>query len=219
MARLLAVDDEPAVLALLSNILQKDGHLVTAVSDPSTVQDQQLGTFDLIMLDVMMPGIDGFQLCRQIRDKVDCPILFLTAKSMEGDIMSGLAEGADDYIVKPFGAGELRARIQAHLRRENRERRNVLCIGDMHFNLSGKEIRVRGQDVPLTKSEYAICEFLAMKRGQVFSREQIYESVFGYEGESDSSTIVEHVKNIRAKLNRVGEAPIETVWGIGYRWK
>lgn len=111
MARLLAVDDEPAVLALLSNILQKDGHLVTAVSDPSTVQDQQLGTFDLIMLDVMMPGIDGFQLCRQIRDKVDCPILFLTAKSMEGDIMSGLAEGADDYIVKPFGAGELRARI------------------------------------------------------------------------------------------------------------
>ncbi|SMF61033.1 DNA-binding response regulator, OmpR family, contains REC and winged-helix (wHTH) domain [Paenibacillus barengoltzii] len=219
MAHILAVDDDPAVLTLIRNILQKEGHLVTALSAPSEVLTLQLGSFDLIVLDVMMPELDGFTLCRQIRSKVDCPILFLTAKSMENDLVEGLSIGADDYIVKPFGAGELRARIAAHLRRESRERRSVLLIGEVHFNLSGKEMRVRDTLIPLTKSEYAICEFLALHRGQVFSKDQIYESVFGFDGESEVSTIVEHVKNIRAKLNQMNVNPIETVWGIGYRWK
>jgi DNA-binding response OmpR family regulator len=133
--------------------------------------------------------------------------------------VEGLSIGADDYIIKPFGAGELRARIAAHLRRESRERRSVLLIGEVHFNLSGKEMRVRDTLIPLTKSEYAICEFLALHRGQVFSKDQIYESVFGFDGESEASTIVEHVKNIRAKLNQMNVNPIDTVWGIGYRWK
>ncbi|EES74479.1 subtilin biosynthesis regulatory protein SpaR [Paenibacillus sp. oral taxon 786 str. D14] len=219
MAHILAVDDDPAVLTLIRNILQKEGHLVTALSSPSEVLALQLGSYDLILLDVMMPELDGFTLCRQIRSKVDCPILFLTAKSMENDLVEGLSIGADDYIVKPFGAGELRARIAAHLRRESRERRSVLCIGEVHFNLSGKEMRVQDTFIPLTKSEYAICEFLALNRGQVFSKDQIYESVFGFDGESEASTIVEHVKNIRAKLNQMNVNPIETVWGIGYRWK
>ncbi|MGN8772032.1 response regulator transcription factor [Paenibacillus barengoltzii] len=219
MAHILAVDDDPAVLTLIRNILQKEGHLVTALSSPSDVLTLQLGSFDLIVLDVMMPELDGFTLCRQIRSKVDCPILFLTAKSMENDLVEGLSIGADDYIIKPFGAGELRARIAAHLRRESRERRSVLLIGEVHFNLSGKEMRVRDTLIPLTKSEYAICEFLALHRGQVFSKDQIYESVFGFDGESEASTIVEHVKNIRAKLNQMNVNPIDTVWGIGYRWK
>jgi DNA-binding response OmpR family regulator len=219
MAHILAVDDDPAVLTLIRNILQKEGHLVTALSAPSDVLTLQLGSFDLIVLDVMMPELDGFTLCRQIRSKVDCPILFLTAKSMENDLVEGLSIGADDYIIKPFGAGELRARIAAHLRRESRERRSVLLIGEVHFNLSGKEMRVRDTLIPLTKSEYAICEFLALHRGQVFSKDQIYESVFGFDGESEASTIVEHVKNIRAKLNQMNVNPIDTVWGIGYRWK
>jgi len=219
MAHILAVDDDPAVLTLIRNILQKEGHLVTALSAPSEVLTLQLGSFDLIVLDVMMPELDGFTLCRQIRSKVDCPILFLTAKSMENDLVEGLSIGADDYIVKPFGAGELRARIAAHLRRESRERRSVLLIGEVHFNLSGKEMRVGDTLIPLTKSEYAICEFLALNRGQVFSKDQIYESVFGFDGESEASTIVEHVKNIRAKLNQMNVNPIDTVWGIGYRWK
>ncbi|MGG1611675.1 response regulator transcription factor [Paenibacillus sp. FSL K6-2441] len=219
MAHILAVDDDPAVLTLIRNILQKEGYLVTALSSPFEVLALQLGSYDLILLDVMMPELDGFTLCRQIRSKVDCPILFLTAKSMENDLVEGLSIGADDYIVKPFGAGELRARIAAHLRRESRERRSVLCIGEVHFNLSGKEMRVQDTLIPLTKSEYAICEFLALNRGQVFSKDQIYESVFGFDGESEASTIVEHVKNIRAKLNQMNVNPIETVWGIGYRWK
>jgi len=218
MANILAVDDEPAVLALIKNILQKDGHTVTAISDAEKVSALQLGAFDLILLDVMMPDIDGFALCRAIRDGVDCPILFLTAKSSENDIMEGLGEGADDYILKPFGANELRARINAHMRRESREKRNVLFMGDIHFDLSGKEIMVNSEHIPFTKSEYEICEFLAHRRGQVFSKEKIYESVFGFDGESDSSAITEHVKNIRAKFAKFNVSPIETVWGIGYKW-
>lgn len=218
MAKILAVDDEKAVLALIKNILQKDGHIVTTVLNPNEIAELQLGKFDLILLDVMMAGIDGFTLCRNIRDKVDCPKLFLTAKAVENDIMAGLSEGADDYISKPFGAGELRARVNAHLRREKRQRRKVLCLGDIHFDLSGKEISVRDELVPFTKSEYEICEFLARNRGRVFSKEKIYESVFGIDGESDSSAIVEHIKNIRAKFSRLQVSPIETVWGIGYKW-
>nr|WP_237690967.1 response regulator transcription factor [Paenibacillus caui] len=216
---MLAVDDEPAVLALINNILHKAGHTVRTVSEPTQVLNMQLGTYDLILLDVMMPKMDGFALCRKIRSQVDCPILFLTAKAMENDVVNGLGEGADDFIIKPFGAGELRARIDAHLRRERRERRNVLCTGEVHFNLSGKEITIQDVPIPLTKSEYEICEFLARNRGQVFSKDKIYESVFGFNGESDSSTIVEHIKNVRAKLAKRQISPVETVWGIGYRWK
>lgn len=218
MANILAVDDEKAVLVLICNILQKDGHIVTCASKPDEILNMQLGKFDLILLDVMMPGIDGFTLCREIRSKVDCPILFLTAKSMEGDIVKGLGEGADDYVSKPFGAFELRARVNAHLRREKREKRSMLCLGSISFNLSGKEIMVNDKAVSFTKGEYEICEFLALNRGQVFSKEKIYDSVFGLDGESDSSAITEHIKNIRAKFAKCNVSPIETVWGIGYKW-
>lgn len=172
MANILAVDDDPAILALIQNILRKDGHAVTAITEPGKLFNLQLGRFDLILLDVMMPGIDGFMLCRIIRDRIDCPILFLTAKSMESDIMAGLNEGADDYLLKPFGAGELRARITAHLRRENRPKHSALCLGDIRFDLSAKTVTVNGRTVPFTKGEYDICEFLARNRGQVFSKEK-----------------------------------------------
>lgn len=218
MSRILAVDDEPGILILIRNILNKDGHQVTASSRPEEVTSLNIGEFDLILLDIMMPGMDGFTLCENIRGRVDCPILFLTAKTLEEDIMYGLGLGADDYLLKPFGTGELRARVNAHLRREQRERRNMLSIDEVQFNLSGKELLIRDEKVPLTKSEYRICEFLVRHRGQVFSKERIYEAVFGYDGESDSSAVAEHIKNIRAKLSRFERAPIETVWGIGYKW-
>ncbi|WNS42338.1 response regulator transcription factor [Paenibacillus sp. MMS20-IR301] len=219
MAKILVVDDEPAILSLIRSALAADQHLVTVMSDPAQVRRIDLGAYDLIMLDVMMPGVDGFTLCREIRSAVDCPILFVTAKTLESDLMYGLGLGADDYIVKPFGIGALRARIQAHLRREGRERRKVLYLEQVRFNLSGKELFVQENKVPLTKSEYEICEFLARSRGQVFSKEHIYEAIFGYNGESDSSTITEHIKNIRAKLGKCGVDAIETIWGIGYKWK
>lgn len=217
VAKILAVDDEPDILVLIRNALQKDGHAVTAAEGAEAVRTDSLPGYDLILLDVMMPGTDGFAYCEKIRGIVDCPILFLTAKTMETDLIGGLRLGADDYITKPFGTGELRARVNAHLRREKRERHSVLFTSGARFDLSAKEVTADGKKIPLTKSEYSICEFLAKNRGQVFSRDQIYESVFGG-WESDPSTVAEHIKNIRAKLTVFDLAPISTVWGIGYKW-
>lgn len=219
MIRILAVDDDSEILLLMKRALEKEGYEVDTVEDPGRLDRDALNRYQLILLDVMMPGTDGFTLCRQIRELVDCPILFVTAKTEEKDLMYGLGIGGDDYIVKPFGIGELRARVAAHLRRENREKRKLLRMGELAFSLQAKQLLYQDRELALTKSEYAICEFLAFNRGCVFSKEQIYEHVFGYDGEADSSAITEHVKNIRAKLQKCGQTPIETVWGIGYRWK
>ena len=219
MIRILAVDDEKGILRLIKNALEKEGYEVTAVEHPDQVSRLALQDYQLILLDVMMPGKDGFTLCEEIRELTDCPILFLTAKTGEQDLMRGLGLGGDDYIAKPFGLGELRARVAAHLRRERREKKNAVSVGGICFHLKAKQAFYREKELELTKSEYAICEYLAMNHGQVFSKERIYEAVFGYDGDSDNSVITEHVKNIRAKLKRVHLDPVETVWGIGYRWK
>jgi DNA-binding response OmpR family regulator len=219
MAKILVIDDEEDILVLVKNVLGKDGHVVTIVNNPKKILLNEYAKYDLILLDVMMPDIDGFELCEKIRDIVDCPILFLTAKTMEDDVMFGLGIGGDDYIKKPFSTGELRARVNAHLRREKREKHNMISISGMKFNLTSKEIIIEDKKVPMTKSEYAICEFLVRSKGQVFTKEQIYEAVYGYERESDSSGIAEHIKNIRAKLAVFDLYPIKTVWGIGYKWE
>lgn len=219
MANILAVDDEKAVLMMIKKILTGDGHDVTVISNPQQIRKLKLCTYDLIILDVMMPEIDGFTLCREIRSLVDCPILFLTAKTEENSLVNGLETGADDYISKPFGKMELRARVTAHLRREHRERAVRLSFSRCYFNLSAKQLVVGENVVPLTKSEYQICEYLAQNAGQVFSREQIYEKVFGYDGESNDTTIAMHIKNIRSKLEDLDYAPVKTVWGIGYKWE
>lgn len=220
MARLLVIDDEKAILDLVKNSLEKDGHIVTVCESAEDVTINTLKNYDLILLDIMMPDVDGFMFCKKIRGIVDCPILFLTAKVMETDIIYGLGIGADDYITKPFRIGELRARVTAHLRRERREHHNTLGFEqEIKFDLSSKELFMKGKKVDLTKSEYEICEYLARNRGQVFTREQIYEAVFGFDGNSDNSTIATHIKNIRSKLAGYGVTPINTVWGVGYRWE
>lgn len=219
MGRLLAVDDDPAVLTLIKRALEKEGHTVTACSCVDEIPMEYLNRYDLILLDIMMPGTDGVTFCQSIRKEVDCPILFLTAKTEESSVMYGLGSGGDDYIKKPFGIGELRARVLAHLRREKREKTHAVLISGVRFDLAGKQAEVDGEKVILTKSEYEISEYLAVNRGQVFSKEQIFEKIFGYDRESDVSAITEHVKNIRAKFARFGVEPIETVWGIGYKWK
>lgn len=219
MAAILMIDDERAILELVKNGLQKDGHFVTAYTSAAQVPLDKLNRYDLIILDIMMPDVDGFSYCDKIRSLVDCPILFLTAKTMEHDITFGLGLGADDYLTKPFRIAELRARVNAHLRRERRERHTALTFDRIKIDLSAKELRVDNTPVALTKSEYLICEYLARNKGQVFSKEQIYETVFGLEGDSDNSTISTHIKNIRSKLNKLDIQPIETVWGIGYKWE
>ena len=215
---ILVVDDEIEICNLIKNALKKQGYAVTVRNNAINISKEELNKFDLILLDVMMPTVDGFTLCRDIRDEVDCPIIFITAKTMEEDILEGFSIGADDYIKKPFSILELRARVEAHLRREHREKQQVLSTNELKFNLKSKEIYFNDEKILLTKGEYKICEYLARHKGQVFTLEQIFIEVYGFDKDSDSSCIREHIKNIRAKLTKYIESPIATVWGIGYKW-
>lgn len=219
MARILAIDDERAVTDLLSRALSRDGHAVDTANDPVTVLGLDLSRYDLVLCDVMMPGMDGFELVERIRDCMDAPILFLTAKVAEEDAVRGLALGADDYIRKPFGVVELRAKVAAHLRREGRPRTHVLALGGVRFDLGSRELSVDGGTVPLTPTEYAICECLARNRGRVLTRGQIREQALGWASEAGDDAISMHVSNARAKLRRAGCDPIETTRGMGYRWR
>ncbi len=219
MTKILVVDDEEDMLILIKNIFKKRNYTVDIYENPLFVDESNLSSYNLIILDIMMPNIDGISFCKKIRDKVDCPIIFLTAKTMESDLVEGLASGGDDYITKPFGVDELLARVEAHLRREKREKHSSLMLDDIRIDLSSRQIYSKGKILPFTKSEYEICELLARRKGQVFSRDQIYEIIFGYDGKGDSSAISEHIKNIRSKFKKYDVMPIETVWGIGYKWK
>ena len=217
MAHILVVDDDKDLCALLRAALERDGHQVSIRL--SGREESACRWADCILLDVMMPGEDGFALCRRIRALADCPILFLTAKTEETDVLTGLGLGGDDYLTKPFRVAELRARVAAHLRREQRTPRARLRRGGLEFDLAERAVYWQDAPLRLTKGEYAICEYLAMHPGQTFSKEQLYEAAFGYDGAADASAVTEHIKNIRAKLRPAGESPIETVWGVGYKWK
>lgn len=219
MAHILVVDDDGDLCALLKTALERDGHQVSACRDGRRVDEAACRWADCILLDVMMPGEDGFALCRRIRDLADCPILFLTAKTQEADVLTGLGVGGDDYLTKPFRIAELRARVAAHLRRQQRPPHSLLRRGGLDFDLRQRAVLWQGQPLRLTKSEYAICEHLAMHPGQIFSKEQLYEAAFGFDGTADAAAVTEHIKNIRAKLRAAQADPIETVWGVGYKWK
>ncbi len=150
---------------------------------------------------------------------MDAPILFLTAKVAEEDAVRGLSLGADDYLRKPFGIAELRAKVAAHLRREGRTRTHVLALGDVRFDLGARELSVSGAPVSLTPTEYAVCECLARHRGQVLSRAQIHDEALGWASDAGDDAISMHVSNARAKLRRAGVDLIETVRGMGYKWR
>ena len=219
MAHILAVDDDRDLCALLQAALERDGHTVTVLYSGAAVTEQHGAWADCILLDVMMPGEDGFATCRRLRALADCPILFLTARTGEEDVLRGLGVGGDDYLTKPFRLAELRARVNAHLRRQNRTPRHRVCRGGVTFDLQAEQAFVGETPLHLTRAEYAICEYLALHVGRTFSKEQLYEAAFGFDGTADTSAVTEHVKNIRFKLRGYALQPIETVWGIGYRWK
>lgn len=223
--KILIVDDEEEIISFLRDSLEEDGYeIFTACTGKEALQKIKLYP-DLILLDIMMPNMDGYEVCRTIRDIVSCPIIFLTAKVEEQDIVKGLALGGDDYIEKPFSLKQLKARINAHLRREKRNVNSIdranLYFKNVSINLKNREVYCRGQLVTLTKKEFDIIEFLAINCGQVFSKEQIYEKIWGYDAEGDSASVAEHVKKIRQKLQNFDteEEYISTIWGVGYKWQ
>lgn len=219
MANILVIDDDIAICKLIETALTRDKHIVITKNSATEVKVNDFKYTDLILLDIMMPKLDGITFCREYRSMIDCPILFLTAKTMEQDVIDGLSVGGDDYIKKPFSVSELRARINAHIRRENRDRHQSLILNDCVFDLSEKTVTIKNKLIFLTKSEYEICELLARNKRQIFSLENILEKIFGFNSESDISSIRVHIKNIRSKFNEVMDCPIETVWGVGYKWK
>ena len=222
--KILVVDDDTNICELLRLYLTKEGYQVTTANDGEEGLDKfnQVKP-DMVLLDVMMPGEDGFAVCRRIRSLTEVPILFLSARTDEAAVLEGLGIGADDYLAKPFRVAELRARVAAHLRRQNRTPVHRLVRGGVSFDLSAREAAVGETPLPLTRSEYAICEYLALHAGQTFTKEQIYEAVFGIDGTADDTAVTQHIKNIRAKLRAAGvpepEKLLNTVWGVGYRWK
>ena len=223
MANILAVDDNQDLCRLIRTALERDGHRVETRTSGKALTEALCRWADCILLDVMMPEEDGFAVCRRIRSQTNAPILFLTARLDEPSVLEGLGIGADDYLPKPFRVAELRARVAAHLRRQNRAPARRMERSGVCFDLAGRSAAVGGQLLPLTRSEYAICEHLGLHAGQTFTKEQIYEAVFGVDGTSDDTAITQHIKNIRAKLRAAGiaapEVLLKTVWGVGYQWK
>ncbi|GIO89475.1 DNA-binding response regulator [Paenibacillus lactis] len=222
---ILLVDDEEDIVSFIRDALELDGYQVlTAASGQEALSLCKLEP-SLIILDVMMPDMNGFEVCRVLRETMTCPIVFLSASQSEADRIRGLAAGGDDYLLKPFSMAELKARVHAHLRREQRIRtqkeQGILRFPPLTVDCLGRTVTCRGQEIVLTNKEFMILELLAMHQGQVFTREQIYEKLWGYDAEGDDATITEHVKKIRSKLAAVSEERtyIQTVWGIGYKWE
>ena len=219
---ILLVDDDVSILLLVSDVLEENGmNVVTARSGEEAVRLMEGQRFDLILLDIMMKGLSGLDVCRKIRSRVSCPILFLSAKDSVKDIVAGLDLGADDYLTKPFVLEELVARIQAHLRRQMRSDPRRASAGPIQIGgirMEPEEMRVtrNGVEVPLSTREFELLAYLMQNAGQTLSRERIFHDVWRTEY-GDVGTVAINIKNLRAKLDPDWRY-IKTVWGSGYRF-
>lgn len=221
MQKIMIIDDEIDILHMLERYFRLNGYAVIIAEGAEEAMKKFAQQPDLILLDINMPGMDGFSLCKNIRDHVTCPIVFLTANTNDKDKIKGFSVGGDDYIVKPFSVDELGARVSAHLRRENRNKSRSQVLFDLDFiiDYSQRAVFYQGNEIPLTRKEFDIIEVLSQNPGQVFDKERLYESAWGLDGLGNNSVIAEHISQIRAKLAAVGARQyIETVWGVGYKW-
>ena len=219
--RILIADDEPGIIQLLKDYFEIQDYQVIEAKNGLEVLGQLNKQPDLILLDVNMPMLDGFEVCERIRSHVSCPILFLTAKIEEADRIRGLMIGGDDYILKPFSIDELGARVEAHLRREERKKSDkaVKIFDRLAIHYGDRSVNYEEYPISFTKTEFGLVEMLSLSAGQVFSKEQLYEKVRGFDGSADSSIVTEHIRRIRSKIGKYTDhGYIETVWGVGYRW-
>lgn len=222
MYKILVVDDDTDMITMVHEYLSLKGYEVLSALDGEMALNKIKFNPDIILLDVNMPKMDGFEVCMKIRELVSCPIIFLTAREEEQDRIKGLEIGGDDYILKPFSLRELEARIKAHLNREERaKKKSIIQYNDgLLIDYSSKKLFYNDNEIVLTGLEFSIIEFLSLNPGRVFDIEKIYENTSGYESDAESRVITVLISRIRKKIRKYTEQEyIETVWGIGYRWK
>jgi DNA-binding response OmpR family regulator len=220
----LVVDDEPIVREVVGSYLRRDGFetVETGSGAEARLLIEQRNP-SLVVLDLMLPGMDGLELCRWIRARSRLPVIMLTARGDEADRIVGLELGADDYVAKPFSPRELVARVRAVLRRADAEPRSErperVGFGDVVLDLASREVQKNGRVVVLTAKEFDLLWFLASHPRRVFSRDQLMEGVWGYAAALDTGTVTVHVRRLRAKVERDPSRPrhLQTVWGVGYR--
>lgn len=225
MATILVADDHRQIASVLEEYLKKEGHTPILAADG----EEALALFarhqpDAVLLDVMMPKLDGFAVCREIRKTSEVPVIMVTARGEDFERIMGLDIGADDYIVKPFSPGEVMARLRAVLRRMGREKPEAeqrVTRGNLTVNLSDYTALVGGQKAQLTKKELEILHTLASHPGRVYTRDNLLESLWGYDYFGDTRTVDSHIKRLRAKLEALGPDgwELKTIWGVGYRFE
>jgi DNA-binding response OmpR family regulator len=222
MATVLVVDDEPIVREVVVRYLAREGHRTLEAADGESAKIViERGEPDLVVLDVMLPGSDGLEVCRWIRARSELPVIMLTARGEEADRIVGLELGADDYVTKPFSPRELAARVRSVLRRATAAGPVVerLTFGDVELERATREARKSGLPIRLTAKEFDLLWFLASHPRRVFSRDQLMASVWGYTAALDTGTVTVHVRRLREKIEDDPSRPayLETVWGVGYR--
>lgn len=224
--KILIVDDEEEIITMLKDSFELEGYQVfTARNGVEGVIKTKRHDPDIIILDIMMPDLNGFDMIKILREESNIPIILLSAKYRDEDKVYGFGIGADDYVVKPFSIKELKARVAAHIRR-NKEKGikmkvavPTLQIGDLEINFQKSKVYYKSEEIPLTNKEFEIIKLLSLHPGQTFTRENIYELVWEDNAYFDSQTITEHIKRIRGKLHAYDSADyIQTVWGVGYKW-
>lgn len=224
MERVLIVDDNPDIREVLGTYAAKEGFEPITAKDGFEALDLFRKTSPaVILLDVMMPGMDGYRVCERIRSESDVPIILITAKGEDYERVMGLDIGADDYIVKPFNANEVMARVRAVLRRmarvEQKEEKKILSISNLTINIESYSVYVGAEKLPLTKKEVETMWILAENPSKVFTRDNLLDSLWGQDYFGDSRTVDSHIKRLRAKLDKVDHPDwkIKTIWGLGYK--
>ena len=222
--RVLVVEDEPTVADVVVRYLERDGHDVEVAGDgPAALRAFDDFRPDLIVLDLMLPGLDGVDVCRRIRSVSNVPIVMLTARAGEADRLAGFDFGADDYVTKPFSPRELAARVEAVLRRTGRaeEGSDVLHHGDLRIDRRGRTVTTRTGELRLTAREFDLLLVLAAHPRQVFTREQLITAVWNHDTETEENTVTVHMRRLRAKLEPDPSRPryLKTVWGVGYKFE
>lgn len=221
MERILVADDEQKIRKLVGDFLKKSGYDVIEAEDGDDafrIFQLNKNDIDLLILDIMMPGLNGWEVCKRVREISDVPVIMLSARSEEFDILTGYENGADDYVTKPFSPGVLVKRVEALLRRVNNNApAQERAASELIFNDEAHEVRLQGEEIELTLKEYKILKKFLESPGRVFSREQLLDSIWGFDFSGDIRTVDSHVARLRTKLGDWGNKHLKTVYGIGYK--